>query len=216
MAVKVKICGITNPQDGLAAAEAGADAVGFVFYDPSPRCVSIQLASEIIRQLPPAVLKVGVFVAAQADFVFRAVGECGLNILQFHGNERPAYCLQFGVMSMKAFRIRDAASLLDLANYSTEAWLLDTYTAGKPGGTGEKFNWDLAVEAKRWGRPIFLAGGLTPENVAKAVRHVRPYAVDVSSGVEAAPGTKDHAKVRAFIHAAKSAGDYAEASLSEK
>jgi phosphoribosylanthranilate isomerase len=203
MPVKVKICGITNLPDGMAAAEAGADALGFVFYDQSPRHVSIAAAAALIRQLPPSVMKVGVFVNPPEDLVLRASRECGLNLLQFHGDEPPDYCLQFGLMSMKAFRIRDAASLQALRNYPTDAWLLDAYSAGKPGGTGETFNWDLALEARSWGRPVFLAGGLTPENVAEAVRRAQPYGVDVSSGVEATPGEKDHAKVKAFIQAAK-------------
>ena len=207
MPVKVKICGITNLADGMAAAEAGADALGFVFYDRSPRGVSIGAAADLIRHLPPFVLKVGVLVNAPEDLVFRAIRECGLSLLQFHGDEAPEYCLQFGLMSMKAFRIRDAASLQALRNYPTDAWLLDAYVPGTPGGTGETFNWDLALEARGWGRPLFLAGGLTAENVAEAVRRVRPYGVDVSSGVEAAPGRKDHAKVRAFIQAAKAVED---------
>ena len=203
MPVKVKICGITNLPDGMAAAEAGADALGFVFYDQSPRRISVEAAAAFIPQLPPFVIKVGVFVNAPADLVVRAIRECGLNLLQFHGDEPPEYCLQFGLMSMKAFRIRDDASLQALLGYHTDAWLLDAYTPDKPGGTGETFNWDLALEARDWGRPIFLAGGLTPENVAEAVRRARPYGVDVSSGVEAGPGRKDHAKVKAFIQAAK-------------
>jgi phosphoribosylanthranilate isomerase len=206
MAVIVKICGITNPADGLAAAAAGADALGFVFYDPSPRAVSIAAAAGIIRQLPPFLVKVGVFVNAPAEVVLSAIRECGLNLLQFHGDESPEYCLQFGVMSMKAFRLRDADSLSALAQYPTEAWLLDAYAPDQPGGTGEQCNWDLAREARKLGRPVFLAGGLTADNVAAAIRQVRPYAVDVSSGVEAAPGKKDHAKVRAFVAAAKRAG----------
>jgi len=205
MAVKVKICGITNLPDGMAAAEAGADALGFVFYDQSPRHISVEGAAALIRQLPPFVMKVGVFVNAPADLVLRAVRECGLNLLQFHGDEPPEYCLQFGLMSMKAFRIRDAASLQALHRYSTDAWLLDAYSPGKPGGTGETFNWDLALQARSLGRPIFLAGGLTPENVATAVQRAQPYGVDVSSGVETAPGRKDPAKVRDFIQAAKAA-----------
>jgi phosphoribosylanthranilate isomerase len=203
MAVKVKICGITNLPDGMAAAEAGADALGFVFYDQSPRRISIEAAAVLIPQLPPFVMKVGVFVNAPEDLVVRAIRECGLNLLQFHGDEPPEYCLQFGLMSMKAFRVRDAASLQALSRYRTDAWLLDSYTPDKPGGTGETFNWDLAFEAQGLGHPIFLAGGLTAENVAEAVRRARPYGVDVSSGVEAAPGRKDHAKVKAFIQAAK-------------
>ena len=203
MSVKVKICGITSVSDANAAAEAGADALGFMFWDKSPRAVSLGAAAEIVRQLPPFIVKVGVFVNAEEDLVIRAIRECGLNLLQFHGDETPEYCLQFGLMSMKAFRMRDAGSLKALANYPTDAWLLDGYTPGKPGGTGEQFNWDLAVEAVKLGRPIFLAGGLTPENVGEAVTRVQPYAVDVSSGVEAAPGRKDHAKVREFIAAAR-------------
>lgn len=204
MSVKVKICGITNAPDALAAAEAGADALGFMFYERSPRHVSIPKAGEIIRELPPLTIKVGVFVDAAEDTVFRAIGDCGLNMLQFHGEESPEYCMQFGLMSIKAFRVRDAESLKALQEYPTEAWLLDAFVADKLGGTGEKFNWDLAIEAKKSGRPIFLAGGLTPANVAEAVRKVHPWAVDVSSGVEVSPGKKDHAKVKDFIAAAKS------------
>jgi phosphoribosylanthranilate isomerase len=203
MPVKVKICGITNLPDARAAQEAGADAIGFVFYEGSPRCISIESAADISRDLPPFIVRVGVFVNAVEDLVVQAVRQCGLNLAQFHGEETPEYCLQFGVMSMKAFRIRDASSLEALADYPTDAWLLDAYAPGSLGGTGERFNWDLAVEAQKQGRPIFLAGGLTPENVAEAVRQVRPYGVDVSSGVEQELGKKDHAKVRAFIQAAK-------------
>jgi phosphoribosylanthranilate isomerase len=126
-------------------------------------------------------------------------------LLQFHGNETPEFCRQFGIMSMKAFRIRDASALQQLEEYPTDAWLLDSYASDKPGGTGEKFDWDLAVAAQHLGRPIFLAGGLTPENVSEAVKRVQPFGVDVSSGVEAAPGRKDHTKVRAFVRAAKQA-----------
>jgi phosphoribosylanthranilate isomerase len=205
MPVKVKICGITNRSDGMAAAEAGADALGFVFYESSPRRVAIESAAEIGRELPRGVLKAGVFVNAPEEFVRRAISQCGLDLLQFHGDETPEYCLKFGVKCMKAIRIRDAASLRSLTSYQTDAWLLDAYASNQFGGTGHTFNWELAREAQRLGRPIFLAGGLTPENVAEAVRHVRPYGVDVSSGVEAAPGKKDRAKVKAFIEAAKTA-----------
>jgi len=203
MSVKVKICGVTNAPDALASAEAGADALGFMFYDRSPRHVSVPVAAEIARQLPASIVRVGVFVDAQEELVLRAIGECGLNLLQFHGEETPEYCLQFGVMSMKAFRMRDAASLNLLPGYPTDAWLLDAWTPGKAGGTGEQFDWELAVEAVKLGRPVFLAGGLTPENVGAAIVQVRPYAVDVSSGVEAAPGRKDPAKVRRFVEAAR-------------
>jgi phosphoribosylanthranilate isomerase len=207
MSVIVKICGITNTPDALAAAQAGADALGFVFYEGSPRYIATDAAAAIIHELPPAIVKVGLFVNAAEEAVQRAIAECGLNLLQFHGDETPDYCLQFGLMSMKAFRVRDAASLKALPDYRTDAWLLDAYVPDQYGGTGDTFNWDLAVEAQRLGRPIFLAGGLTPENVGAAVQKVRPYAVDVSSGVESAPGKKDHTKVTAFIKAAKAAAE---------
>jgi phosphoribosylanthranilate isomerase len=205
MSVIVKICGITNVEDGLAAVEAGADALGLIFYEQSPRYMPIEKAAAVIRNLPEPIVKVGVFVDADEDTVYRAIRECGLNLLQFHGGESPEYCVQFGIMSMKAFQVRDAQSLSRLPDFKTDAWLLDAYSPDKLGGTGERFNWDLAIEARKLGRPIFLAGGLTPENIAEAVRHVEPYAVDVSSGVEASPGKKDHGKVMAFVAAAKGA-----------
>jgi len=206
MSVKVKICGITNLADAQTALEAGADLLGFVFYEKSPRHVSVKAASGIVRQLPPFVARVGVFVNAREELISQALGECGLNVLQFHGDESPEDCLKFGVMSMKAFRVRDRASLKLFPAYQTDAWLLDAYAPDARGGTGATFNWDLAVEAQKLGRTIFLAGGLTPENVGVAVRRVRPFALDVSSGVEALPGKKDAAKVCAFIAAARKAG----------
>ena|SRR5215813_13511217 len=205
MSVIVKICGITNLPDALQATEAGADALGFVFYASSPRKTTIEAAAPIAKAIPAHVVKVGVFVDAEDEFVYRAIAECHLNLLQFHGEETPEYCRQFGLMSMKAFRMRDTESLARLRAYPTEAWLLDAYSPEKPGGTGMRFNWDLAIEAQKLGRPIFLAGGLTPENVGDAVQRVHPYGVDVSSGTEAEPGKKDHAKVKAFISAAKAA-----------
>lgn len=207
MTPKVKICGVTRVADALAAADAGADLVGLMFYDRSPRRVSLAQAAEISRSLPPHILRVGVFVDPAPAEVVAAVQAGGLTMLQFHGEEAPEFCTQFGLMTMKAFRIRDAGSLDALPRYSTDAWLLDAWSPAAPGGTGECFNWALALAAQRHGRPIFLAGGLTPENIAAAVRQVRPFGVDVSSGVENAPGLKDAAKVRAFIAAAKSALD---------
>jgi phosphoribosylanthranilate isomerase len=205
MKTQVKICGVTSVADALAAAGAGADMIGLMFYDGSPRHVTLAQAAEIARALPPFVLKVGVFVNPDEAQVMEAIAACGLNLLQFHGDEPSDFCTQFGVMSLKALRVRDAESLQKMANFHTDAFLLDAYSKGGLGGTGEKFNWDLAVAAQKFGKPIFLAGGLTPENVADAVKQVRPFAVDVSSGVEAAPGKKDAAKVRAFIQAAKAA-----------
>ena len=205
MSTQVKICGITNLADAQAAVEAGADALGFVFYNNSPRYMTIPAVAGIFKKSPLNIMRVGVFVNAPKDFVLRAVVECGLSLLQFHGDEPPEFCTQFGVMSMKAFRIRDAESLKELPKFPTDAWLLDAGSSENPGGTGKKFNWDLAIEAQKFGRPVFLAGGLTPENVADAVRHVKPFCVDVSSGVESSPGKKDHAKVQAFIRATKQA-----------
>ncbi len=203
MSVRVKICGITNLADAQVAVAAGADALGFNFYEKSPRFIPTAAAAGISRALPRFALRTGVFVNPAEELVRRAIGECGLNLLQFHGDEPPDFCTLFGLMSMKAFRIRDAGSLKELPKYQTDAWLLDAYASDTFGGTGEKFNWDLAIEAQRPGKPVFLAGGLTPENIAAAVQQVRPFGVDVSSGVESSPGQKDHARVRAFINLAK-------------
>ncbi len=210
MRVKIKICGITNVADALTAVESGADALGFVFYQPSPRNVSAKAAADIVRQLPPFVARVGVFVDATEKAVLESVSLCGLDALQFHGDETPEYCRKFSPLKVyKAFRVQGLESLQSLPLYKTDAWLLDSFVPDKPGGTGAKFNWDLAIEAGKLGRPIILAGGLTPENVAEAVRKVRPYAVDVSGGVESSPGKKDHAKVRRFVVAAKAAAEKA-------
>lgn len=205
MSVKVKICGLTRVADAVAAAEAGADLIGLMFYARSPRCVSLAQAAEISRALPPEVLRVGVFVNPEPDEVFAAMQAGGLTMLQFHGDEPPEFCPQFGLMTMKAFRVRDAASLAVLPDYPTAAWLLDAWSPAARGGTGERFDWELATAAKAHGRPIFLAGGLTPANVAAAVQQVQPFGVDVSSGVESAPGLKDAGLMRAFITAAKAA-----------
>jgi phosphoribosylanthranilate isomerase len=206
MDTRVKICGITRLPDALAAVEAGADALGFMFYEASPRHVTFHAAAEIIRQLPSEPLKVGVFVNAPEDTVLRAIQECALTMLQFHGDEPPAFCTQFGLMSMKAFRVHGPESIKALTEYRTDAWLLDAHAPGKLGGTGETFDWKIASDAVRLGRPVFLAGGLTPANVGEAIRTVRPFGVDVSSGVESAPGRKDAGKIREFIAAAKRAG----------
>ena len=205
MSTRVKICGITSLADAQVAVAAGADVLGFNFFEGSPRHISLEKAAEIAKQIPPAVLRAGVFVNAPEEFITRASGGCGLNLLQFHGDETPEYCVQFGLMSMKAIRIRDAASLKEMARFSTDAYLLDAFSPAARGGTGERFNWELAVEAQKFGKPVFLAGGLTPENVADAVRKVRPFGVDVASGVESSPGKKDHAKIRAFIAAVRNA-----------
>ncbi|HUD45889.1 MAG TPA: phosphoribosylanthranilate isomerase [Candidatus Baltobacteraceae bacterium] len=203
--VKVKICGVTSVSDAQAAVQAGADAVGLMLYSGSPRHITLETAQEIAGSLPPSVIRVGVFVDPNPADVFAAIRLCGLNLLQFHGAETPQFCQQFGVMTMKAFRMKNAESLAALASFTSDAFLLDSHVPDKPGGTGQTFNWDLAVAAKKFGRPIFLAGGLTPENVADAIRAAQPFAVDVSSGVEISPGRKDPEKIRAFIAAARGA-----------
>src|SRR5690242_14472233 len=175
MQTQVKICGITSVADGQAAAEAGADMIGLMFYDQSPRHITLATAAEISHSLSPFVQRVGVFANPTEDLVMRAIGECGLNLLQFHGDETTEFCTQFGLMSLKALRMRDTESLKQLEKFSTDAFLLDACSKSGLGGTGETFNWDLAVAAKKIGKPIFLAGGLTPENVADAVRKVRPF-----------------------------------------
>lgn len=205
MSVRVKICGITRVEDALAAVDAGADALGFMFCEASPRCVTPEQVSEILRDLPPFVARVGVFVNPSADKVLAAIAETGIDTLQFHGEETPAFCRQFGLRVIKAFRVRDAESLKPLGDFRSETWLLDSFVEGKRGGTGTVFNWDLAAQAVKRGGRVILAGGLTPENAADAVRRVRPYALDVSSGVELEPRKKDITKVQAFIAAAKGA-----------
>jgi len=206
MQTKVKICGLTSVADALAAAAAGADLIGLMFYEGSPRHITLAQAAEISRALPPFVLRVGVFVNPDAALVSRAIAECGLNLLQFHGDEPSDFCTQFSIMSLKAIRVKDAASIAELGNYQTDGFLVDAYSKAGLGGTGERFNWELAEEAKKFGKPIFLAGGLTPENVAEAVQQVQPFAVDVSSGVESAPGQKDPARMKAFIQAVRRVG----------
>jgi phosphoribosylanthranilate isomerase len=203
--VKVKICGITSVADAEAAVQAGADALGLMFYPGSPRHITLETAQDIARRLPPYVIRTGVFADPNPSDVFAAIQLCQLNLVQFHGAETPEFCLQFGVMSMKAFRVQNADSLLPMSEYRTDAFLLDSHAAGKRGGTGESFNWDLALEAKKFGKPIFLAGGLTPQNVAEAARKAQPFGVDVSTGVEQSPGKKDAKKMQDFIAAARGA-----------
>ncbi len=206
MIVRVKICGLTNASDAVAAAEAGADALGFMFFAGSKRNVSFASAAAIMRELPAFVSKVGVFVNATADEIRRAVDETGIDTLQLHGEEPPEFCAQFAPLKVvKAFRLRDHASLRDCQRYPAHAWLLDSFVDGAHGGTGVTADWNLAAEAVQLHRRVILAGGLRVETVAEAVRRVRPFAVDVSSGVESAPGRKDAAKVRAFIENARGA-----------
>jgi phosphoribosylanthranilate isomerase len=203
MRVRVKICGITSLEDGLFALEAGADALGFVFCAASPRNLTVARAAGIIKALPPLVAKVGVFVNPTPEFVQEVLEQCGIDTVQLHGEESPAFCRQFRAPVIKAFRVRDESSLKEMPAYTGEAWLLDSYVSGRSGGTGERFNWELARRATAASPRVILAGGLTAGNVVEAVQSVQPYAVDVSSGVEIAPGKKDPGKVRAFISAVK-------------
>ena len=205
MSVTVKICGITSEADALAAAEAGADAIGLMFYEGSPRHVTLEQAKAISAALPQHVMRVGVFVNAEEAFVHQALTECMLNILQFHGDETPEECSRYPVMTLKAFRVQGEETLAELEAYPSAGYLLDAYVKDALGGTGATFNWDLAVRAQEFGKPIFLAGGMTPENVAEAVRKVQPFGVDVSSGVEIEPGRKDAEQMRTFVAAAKGA-----------
>ena len=200
---RVKICGITNLEDALAAAEFGADALGFVFAE-SPRRIDPERAAEIVRSLPPFITSVGLFVNESPDVVGNIVKECRLDALQFHGNESPGYCRQFMIKRIKAFRIGDENGLRVIPHYRVDAYLLDTYVEGVPGGTGKCFDWDLALRAKGFGKPVILAGGLTPHNVAEAVRKVDPYGVDVSTGIEVKPGKKDHKKMKRIIEIVRS------------
>lgn len=199
--VKVKICGITNTEDALAAVDCGADALGFVFFKESPRHVAPELAREIISLLPPFVTTVGVFVNEEIQAMREIMTLGGINLLQLHGDEPPEACAAWHRV-IKAFRVKDFTDLKPLEKCRVSAYLLDTFTPESFGGTGMIFNWDIAVEAKRYGR-IILSGGLNPENVEKAVRWVRPYAVDVSTGVESEKGKKDLKKMQEFIVKAK-------------
>ena len=205
-AVTVKICGITNMADAHAAVAAGADALGFVFHRSSPRCVEVEAAKHIIAGLPPFVLAVGVFVNEDVKKVRDVMDGCGLALAQLHGDETAAYCESLGRPALRALRFRSAADLLRLAEYKGRAqvrgFVVDGFSETSYGGTGTVADWTLAAEAAK-AAAVILAGGLTAENVAEAIRQVRPYGVDVSSGVEAAPGRKDHEKVRQFIRMAK-------------
>ncbi|MBI5050709.1 MAG: phosphoribosylanthranilate isomerase [Nitrospirae bacterium] len=203
--VRIKICGITNLKDAIAAAEYGADALGFIFYPRSPRAVTPRTARNIISKLPPFVTTVGVFVDKKPADIEKIVKITGLNIVQLHGSEPPEDC-KLSMKVIKAIKVRALTDLKILKKYKTvSAFLLDTYSSKIHGGTGQVFNWDIAVEAKKFGR-IILAGGLTPENIEQAVKQVQPYGVDVVTGVEGnKKGIKDHKKLRLFIERAKKA-----------
>jgi phosphoribosylanthranilate isomerase len=205
----IKICGITRPEDVRVAARCGANAIGLVFYGPSPRCVTPTHAAELIRALPPFVMSVGLFVDAVAHEVTQTLAQARVDLLQFHGDESPDFCRQIsqqcGVPYLKAVRVRPGLDLLQYARdyHDAKGLLLDAYVKGTHGGTGATFDWSLIPE--NLPLPVVLSGGLTPENVTGAIRAVKPWAVDVSSGVEKLKGIKDAEKVAAFITGVRNA-----------
>ncbi len=200
---RVKICGITREEDALAAAEAGADAIGLVFYPASPRHVSIEQARRIVCSLPPFVSAVGLFVNAEAAEVWEVLDQVPLAMLQFHGDEPDAFCRQFSKPYLKALRVRPGDDLNELASRwpGASGILLDSYKPGVPGGTGETFDWTIIPEKRTW--QLVVAGGLDPANVGEVVASSRPWAVDVSGGVELSKGIKDSQKINAFIKEVK-------------
>ena len=198
--VKVKICGITNLADAATAVRLGADALGFIFA-PSPRRIAPQKVREIIRAIPPFVKTVGVFVNEAPASIRKVINDCGLDLVQLHGDESPALCDELMPYTIKALRIRDESSLQTGQAYhgKVRALLLDTYSKEKAGGTGKTFDWNLAIKIKQMGIPIILSGGLGPSNIDLAIHTVRPYAVDVNSGVEKYPGKKSHILIKALM-----------------
>ncbi|MBM4160179.1 MAG: phosphoribosylanthranilate isomerase [Ignavibacteria bacterium] len=199
----VKICGITSLEDALHAVRCRADAIGFVFHDESPRFISHPRAAEISLRMPEHVSKIGVFVNASAKFIHDIVNHVKLSAVQLHGSEGPDDLVSYEISVIKAFQISDDFDVEVMRNYIVDAFVLDAHKEGKHAGTGKMFDWNIAIKAKEYGK-IILSGGLTPDNVEEAVRFVRPYGVNVSSGVESSPGKKDPAKVREFIIRAKS------------
>ncbi|MCP9473203.1 MAG: phosphoribosylanthranilate isomerase [Nitrospira sp.] len=204
--VKVKICGITDGEDARVAVEAGADALGFVMYRQSPRYVRPDTVRAIVASLPPFVVPIGVFVNEETDVVRQLMDDCGFALAQLHGDETASYCEALGRPAVKAIRLKDRSSLLAVAEFHGRAgvrgFVIDAFSDQAYGGTGRPVDWTLAAEIARTA-PVLLAGGLTPDNVGEAIRSVRPYGVDVSSGVEARPGKKDPVKVKSFVEAAK-------------
>ena len=205
---RIKICGVTRIEDALCAASAGADAIGLIFYPPSPRAVTIEQATSISDVLPPFVSTVALFVNASVQEIEGVIRHLRPSILQFHGDEDAAFCTQFGVPFIKAIRVGETMRPADLLEYADEfkaarAVLLDTLARGLYGGSGESFDWKLIPTEMR--RRVLLSGGLHPENVSGAIHLIRPWALDVSSGVEASKGVKDHAKIHKFIEEVRNA-----------
>jgi len=204
---RIKICGLRDPEMACFAARQGADAIGLVFHVPSPRAVDIETASRIVAALPPFVSTVGLFVDADPAFVEQVLARVALDILQFHGDESPGQCRRFGKPYLKAVRVKPGLDLLEYASRYADARgiLVDAWVPGVPGGTGETFDWALLPQDLPL--PLVLSGGLHAGNVAEAIRQIKPWAVDVSSGVESGKGIKDADKIAAFIKAARVAAD---------
>jgi len=204
--IHVKICGVTSVDDAAMCVEAGADAIGLNFAPSSPRCLDLATARAIVRVIPPQVIPVGVFVDADHETLIRYRDDVGLRCLQLHGDEPPELLAQLGPHAYKALRVRGPSVLQEAERYPGDFLLLDAYVPGVHGGSGARFDWNLALELART-RKLTLAGGLTPDNVRQAVEAVRPFCVDVASGVESAPGKKDAARVRAFVQNAKASAN---------
>ena len=204
--VKVKVCGMTSLKDALNAVEGGADAVGFIFYKKSPRSVTMKLVREIVLKLPPFIDTVGVFVDETAEQINKIADYCNLDMVQLHGDESPTFCKRMRRRVIKAFRVKDMGSVKKLSKFQVSGFILDTFSESLHGGTGKVFDWNLALPAKKFG-PVIMAGGLTPNNVRQAIQRVRPYGVDVCSGVESEPGIKDLLKVKEFVYNIRNAGD---------
>ena len=215
--VKVKICGLTNLEDAMAAVDAGCDALGFIFFKASPRYITPEKAGKIIKRLPRSVLKIGVFVNAKEKYIKLVARRLGLNMLQFHGEESAQFCRKFkNYKIIKAFKLpvgtehcavptKNSLDLQSMLQYRPFAYLFDTYSPSKAGGTGKQFNWKLVRHMDSLERPVFLSGGLKASNVLRAIKSVRPDWVDASSSLESSPGKKDHRKVKKFIETAKRA-----------
>ena len=197
---KIKICGITNKQDAINAASLGVDMLGFVFYKDSKRYVGPEIVRDIVNELPPFIGKVGVFVDEDKKKVFDIAADCSLGMLQFHGDEGIDYCGSFkdSYKVIKTFRIKNKNNLRGINDYDTDFYMLDTYSEKDKGGTGNNFDWKI-IEDFEFLKPVILSGGLTPVNVAEAIKRFSPYGVDVSSGVEELPGKKDLNKMKQFV-----------------
>ncbi len=202
--VKVKICGITNQEDAVMAAQAGADMLGFIFYKKSPRYITPQKAKDIMSALPAHIQKIALFVNEEKQVISDILNQIReIDMLQFHGDETPQMCNAFNKMIIKAIRVKGKSSLKDMTKYKVNFFLLDAFKKDTYGGTGLNFDWQLALDAKKYKVPVILSGGLNPDNVKEAIGQVLPYAVDVSSGVEYSPGRKDASLVKKFIERVK-------------